>query len=58
MNTINSIILVKDCYPALERFWNNYTQSPELHLECILSSHLMELGGNRKKTQLSSSTEN
>lgn len=25
MNTTNSIILVKDCYPDLERFWNNYT---------------------------------
>lgn len=33
MNITSSIILVKDCYLALERFWNHYSQSPELHLE-------------------------
>lgn len=34
INITNSIILVKDCYPALERFWNNYTLSLQ---NCTLS---------------------
>lgn len=35
MNITSSIILVKDCYPALERFWNNYTLSLQ---NCTLST--------------------
>lgn len=35
MNITSSIMLVKDCYPALERFWNNYTLSLQ---NCTLST--------------------